>query len=189
MLIENATYKERCEQMRLRLERADSDLAFKIAENQRLLIENAAFKERCSMLVVLGYVVGVRLGRLLFSRTPPKTPNPGTLNPKPQAPKQQDELTFFSNYGVQSVELVAPGQNIISNLGWLQDYCRGLNNYLLQQGSDVRSGAEQIDMACVATSPSGAVAWADVPLDRPGGLCFGVEPLLLVLSESTLLCH
>ena len=80
MLIENATYKERCEQMSLRLERADSNLAFKIAENQRLLIENAAFKERCSMLVVLGYVVGVRLGRLLFSRTPQ---NPKPRNPKP----------------------------------------------------------------------------------------------------------
>ena len=72
MLIENATYKERCEQMRLRLERADSDLAFKIAENQRLLIENAAFKERCSMLVVLGYVVGVRLGRCYLAGPPPK---------------------------------------------------------------------------------------------------------------------
>ena len=41
-LIEKAPYTERCEQAKLRLKRAEADLAGKIAENQRLLIENAA---------------------------------------------------------------------------------------------------------------------------------------------------
>ena len=78
---------------------------------------------------VRGYVVGVRPDSL--------NPRPRSLNPNPQAPKQQDEFTFFSNYGVQSVELVAPGQNIISNLGWLQDSYRGLNNYRYHFGGSL----------------------------------------------------
>ena len=47
MLVENATYKERCEQMKLRLDRAEADLSRKTAENQRLLVESATLRERC----------------------------------------------------------------------------------------------------------------------------------------------
>ena len=47
MLVENATYKERCEQMKLRLDRAEAELRRKTAENQQLLVENATFRERC----------------------------------------------------------------------------------------------------------------------------------------------
>ncbi|CAE7461126.1 unnamed protein product [Symbiodinium sp. CCMP2456] len=50
MLVENATYKERCEQTKLRLDRAEADLSRKTAEKERLLVESATLRERCRIV-------------------------------------------------------------------------------------------------------------------------------------------
>ncbi|CAE7902362.1 unnamed protein product [Symbiodinium sp. KB8] len=60
MLVENATYKERCEQMKLRLDRAEADLCRKTAENQRLLAESARLRERCRCWIVAHHPQSLR---------------------------------------------------------------------------------------------------------------------------------